>query len=301
MELRHLQYFIALAEELSFTRAARRLHISQPPLSMQIRNLEEELGVTLFDRDRRNVALTAAGERFLREARQIVDHVDRAVRVAREAGRGFAGTITLAINPSLDLLLLPRLLRRTGEELPGVEVCLRQLSHREQIEALAQGTVDVGFLRPPLEERDRRGLVVETLMQEALLLAIPADHALARRKSVPLGKLAGENCILWQRAVAPGSYDAVLAACQAAQFCPRIAYEAEAIQTALGLVSGGLGIAFVPESTRVLSREGVVYTRITGNPVMLELSLVWRRDNGSPILPHLLRLAKEVARYPTGA
>lgn len=296
MELRHLHYFVTLAEELSFTRAAQRLHISQPPLSAQIRNLEEELGVTLFERDRRNVALTAAGERFLREVRQILEHVDRAVRVARDAGRGFAGTITLGMNPSLDLLVLPRLLRQMGEELPGVEVCIRQLSHREQLEALSQGAVDVGFLRPPLEERDSGFLVVEPLMEEALLLAIPADHALARRRTVPLGKLAGESCILWQRAVAPGAYDAVLAACQAAQFCPRIAYEAEAIQTALGLVSGGLGIAFVPESTRVLSREGVVYTRLAGNPVVLELSVAWRRDNGSPILPNLLRIARGVAR-----
>ncbi|MEQ8820480.1 MAG: LysR family transcriptional regulator [Sumerlaeia bacterium] len=304
MELRHLRYFVVLAEELHFTRAAERLRMSQPPLSAQIKNLEQELGAALFLRDRRGVELTEAGRRFLPEARQTLDQAARAARIAREAATGLGGSLAIGVSPSVDLRLLPEVLRGFRGDFQAVELVLRNLYQSEMLQALRDGVLDVGFVRLPISEAEQRGLSLEKIHQEPTILALAADHPLAAEAEVPFAKLDGEACLLWHRHVAPAAYDHVLAACREAGFTPRLEFEADSLQTGLGLVAAGLAIAFVPDSARVLCREGVAYRPIAGGGPMLELGMVWRPRASCAALPEFLGrlrgVGKELSRAADG-
>lgn len=292
MELRHLRYFAVLAEELNFTRAARRLRISQPPLSAQIKDLEEELGVLLFNRTKRSVALTPAGEKFLREARAILEHVDKATRSLKSGGE-LGGTITIAANPTVDLHLLPAALRRFRERHPDVEFCLRNLLLDDQIEALNSGLVDVAFMRIPLDEFHERGLIVEQVMTESLIAAVPADHPFAEKKSISPKAMKDERLIMWHRHVAPTTYDAVLAAFSAQEVVPYIDQETDSLKLGLGLVSAGLGIAIVPESSQVLRRQGVVYIPFSPALPKAALGIARRKAEIRPLLEEFLTVVRE--------
>src|SRR5712692_392002 len=243
MELRHLRYFVAVAEELHFGRAAARVRIAQPPLSQQIRQLEQELGLVLFNRNKRRVELTAAGRAFLEEVRRIFAQTARAVRTAQRADRGEIGQLAIGFVPSADLDILPRVLRVWSSRFPAVEIELHTLLPEAQVEALREGRIQIGFLRLPVDESD---LVLESIQREPLVAALPRGHHSAQSPRVRLADLAGDAMILFPRHIAPGYHDLYISACRRAGFTPRVLLHPGSMQMNLGLVSAGLGVALMP-------------------------------------------------------
>jgi DNA-binding transcriptional LysR family regulator len=284
MELRHLRYFVAVAEELHFSRAADRVHVAQPALSRQIRDLEEELGLRLFERDRRRVALTAAGVAFLDEIKSLLGHVERAVETARRAARGEHGSLRIGYVPAVIYTALPEIVRGYRRRFPGVEVRLSEMNPAVQVEALLSDRVDVGFLRGPIQEP---ALAVETVLQEPLVVALPSGHALGGHKRIALVMLAGEPFVLPARSRGPGFHDQIIAICRNAGFSPRVVQEGSQID-ALSLVASGAGVAIVPTSLQALRRAGVVYRPLREQRVT-RLDMVWRKDATSPVLREFLQ------------
>jgi len=300
MELRHLRYFVAVAEELHFGRAAARVRIAQPPLSQQVRQLEQELGVALFNRTKRRVELAPAGRAFLEHARRILDETERAKRVAQRAGRGEVGRLAIGFASSADLDILPRVLRVWKERFPDVEIELHALLTSPQMEALRGGRIQVGFIRLPTDETS---LVVEPIQREPLVAVLPDGHRLARRARVRLADLAGETMILFPRTTAPGYYDVFIGACRRAGFTPRLLHPGT-MQTNLGLVSAGLGVSLMPAAIQSLQRAGVVYRPLAPPVPQVEMAMAYRRDEPSAVLPPFLATVREVlrrARTPRGA
>ncbi|CAN5564006.1 LysR family transcriptional regulator [soil metagenome] len=273
MELRHFRYFVALAEELHFGRAARRLRIAQPPLSRQIRDLEDELAAALFTRNRRGVSLTAAGNALLVRAREVLSAVDRAAIDAQRAGRGEVGTIAIGYVASAAYNALATILREFRANCPGVAVRVRQLPPTEQLRALRARELDVGLLRVPFDDSGVKSAIVR---KETLVAAIPSDHRLASRKRLALIDLADEPFVLFPRIASPPFFDYVVSLCQAAGFSPQIAYEAPHFDL-LSLVSAGFGVSLVPSSTKEMRREGLVLRPIVGSP-RADLVVVWRAE-----------------------
>ena len=287
IELRHLRYFVAVAEELNFTRAAARLHMAQPPLSQQIRQLEDELGVRLFDRTKHEVRLTDAGSAVLAEARQTLAQADRVGIAARRVSEGVTGTLRVGFPGSFPHTTLPAILRAFRAKFPGVQLNLQECSTEEQLELLAAGKIDVGFVRLPVENAPE-SLAVRPILREPLILALPKRHPLARRSKVPVRALAREPFVLFPRHAAPGLYDQIAAICRRARFKPAVAQEATQIQTIISLVSAGLGIAIVPLSMQTLHREHVVYRPLQGPSVMTEMAIAYEKDNPSMALKSFL-------------
>ncbi len=290
MELRHLRYFVAVAEDLHFSRAAARLHIAQPALSQQIRRLEQEIGVSLFNRTKRRVELTAAGRAFLDQAQRVLVQTDRAVRTAQRAGHGEIGQLAIGFVPSADLDVLPRVLRLWRARFPDVEIDLYTMLPAAQIEALRDGRIHVGFVRLPVDES---GLVVKSIRREPLLAVLPRRHRLARAARVRVADLAGETLIIFARHVAPGYYDVFMSACGRAGFTPRV-FHAGSMQTNLALVSAGLGVTMLPASIRSLRRDGVVYRDLAPPVPYVEMAIAYRRDERSTVLPAFLEVVREV-------
>ena len=297
MELRHLRYFVAVAEELHFGRAAMRLRIAQPPLSQQIRQLEEELGVRLLDRTKRRVDLTVPGRAFLAEARRALAQTERAVRTAQRASRGEIGHLTIGFVPSADLDVLPRVLRRWAERFPHVEITLHALLPGQQVDALRDGRIQVGFLRPPVDETE---LAVESIQREALVVGLSERHPLARRARVRVADLMADPMIFFPRTAAPGYYDALVGVCRDAGFTPRVAHETTSIQTNLGLVAAGFGVTLLPASIRNLQRAGVVYRPLTPPVPHVVMAVAYRLRETSPILAAFLTVVREVTGATPG-
>ncbi|HYR95104.1 MAG TPA: LysR substrate-binding domain-containing protein [Candidatus Binatus sp.] len=293
MELRHLRYFVAVAEELHFGRAAVRLRMAQPPLSHQIRQLEEEMGVALFHRTKRRVEITPAGQVFLEEVRHLFAQAELAVSRAQRANRGEIGKLGIGFVPSADLDILPRVLRTWGKRFPRVEIDLHALLAVAQVEALREDRIQVGFVRLPV---DGGGLVIETIQQEPLMAVLPAGHRLARCARVRLADLAGDPMIMFPRRVASGYYDLLISACRGAGFTPQVLHEPGSIQTNLGLVSAKLGVTLMPASIRTLRRAGVVYRPLAPPVPQVEMALAYRRDDRSAVLPAFLQVVREVVR-----
>jgi DNA-binding transcriptional LysR family regulator len=287
MELRHLRYFVAVAEELHFSRAAQRLHIAQPPLSQQIRQLEDELGVRLLERTRRHVQLTDAGRLVLEEARRTLAQADRVIGTARRAAEGSAGFLRIGFSSSAPYTTLPAILRAFRTEFPDVALSLFERSTEEQIDLLAAGAIDVGFVRRPIENAPE-SLVARTILREPLIIALPHDHRLRRLPSVSMRSLARESFILFPRQAAPGLYDQILSLCRRSGFTPRVAQEAVQMQTIVSLVSAGLGVAIVPASMRQLHRERVAYRTLGAGRVMTELAVAYDHGNSSKVLQAFL-------------
>lgn len=293
MELRHLRYFVTLAEELHFGRAAEKLHISQPPLSMQIRALEGELGVMLFNRTQRHVALTQAGHALLQEARQILARVEQAVLITRRAGRGEIGELAVGFISVADYNVLPVVLREFRRKFPLVNLTLREATTDAQIRDLIAGRLDVGFLLSPVTE-----LAIESvsILREPLIAALPEKHLLAKKPGkLALEKLKDEPFILFPRPNAPGLYDDVVSCCKAAGFSPRVEQEAIQMQTIISLVSAELGVALIPASLNNLRRTGVVYKPLKQQTPMTEIHLAWRRGDELPALRVFVDLAVGLA------
>jgi DNA-binding transcriptional LysR family regulator len=294
MELRHLRYFIAVAEERHVTRAAERLGMQQPPLSQQIRALERELDVQLFRRRPRGVELTEAGSALLAEARAILSHIDHASAVARRTARGERGRIAVGFTSSAPFHpFVPRIIRTYREAFPLVALTLEEGGTMELVDHLRDERIDLAFVRTAIA--DQEGLVVSPLLQEAMVLALPRAHMLARRtsKAVSLKALAQETFIVYRRHNGPGLYDAILSACTAAGFSPRVGQEAPRIVSTLNLVAAGLGISLVPESLQRMRMDGVVFRRIGGTArPTAPLYLASRRGETSAAARRFLELVR---------
>ena len=282
MELRQLRYFIAVAEELHFRRAAARLHVSQPPLSQQIAALERELGCQLLARTRRRVELTPAGEAFLHDARLTLAELDGAVSRARAIDAGQTGILRINFVDSALLSILPATVQRFRRARPGVEVQLHERSTVEQLRALESGVIDVGLVRPPID--DEPGLRTDAVIRERTIAAIPAGHELARLRRIPLRRLAAEPLVMFPRAQAPGFHDLLtgrLAAASGAS--PQIVQYAPEMLTIIGLVATGIGVSPVPDSVAHLALDGVAYRPLSGAPDT-ELVAVTRAENQAPLV-----------------
>ena len=301
MELRHLRYFVTVAEELHFGRAAEKLHISQPPLSTQIRSLEEDLGVTLLHRTQRHVSLTQAGHAFLLEARQILARLEQAVLVTRRASRGEIGELVIGFISVADYNVLPAVLRQFRQRFPLVNLTLRESTTDAQIRDLIDGRIDVGFVLPPTDEPALESICI---VREPLVVALPERHPLAHRAGkLALAKLRDAPFILFPRPMAPGLYDDVVSFCRAAGFSPRVEQEAIQMQTIVSLVSAELGVALIPASLTNLRRTGVTYKRLREASPLTEIHLTWRRGDDLPALRVFVDLALNAAgsRKPTRA
>ncbi|MHC0064965.1 LysR family transcriptional regulator [Nostoc sp. UIC 10890] len=293
MELRHLRYFVTLAEELHFGRAAERLHIAQPPLSQQIRQLEEELGFELFHRTKRKVQLTEAGQVFLGEVQQIMRQLQQAIEIGRQTSRGEIGQLVVGFVSSAAYNILPIILRTFRSCVPGVSIELHELTTDQQLDWLRESRMDVGLLRPPVEENR---FSCETIFQESLMVALPEAHLLANQSNVCLTALANEPFILFPRILAPGLYDLIISLCQQAGFSPKVAQEAIQMQTIVSLVAAEMGVAIVPASLQNLQRTGVVYKTLEEVTPKVAIAMIWRKNETSPTVLRLVEIVRQAAQ-----
>jgi DNA-binding transcriptional LysR family regulator len=284
---------VAVAEELHFRRAAQRLHVSQPPLSTQIRKLEAEVGVELLRRNRRGVELTVAGRALLADARLLLEQADRATERARRAARGELGELRIGFVGSAIYAVLPEAVRTFRGERPEVHISLRELPTEEQLEALRRDQLDVGFVRAPAAPDDLR---MERVLREPVVAALPADHPLAGEPAVALRELAGESFVLFPRAQARGFHDELMVRLRREGGAARVAQEAPEMQTIIGLVAAGVGVSLVPASTRMLARDGVVYRRLRDEEVTAWLAVATRAGDDSPVVAGFLEVARAAGR-----
>jgi DNA-binding transcriptional LysR family regulator len=276
IELRHLRYFVAVAEELHFGRAAERLGIAQPPLSQQIQRLEALIDAPLFYRTSRSVELTDAGRTLLDGARRTLAQAEEAVTATQRTARGETGTLTVAYAASVMFLSLPRLIHAFRARYPSVHLELRELPTGPQIAALHAGEIDIGFVRQPGREK---GLTIETVMTEPLLIALHRHHPLADDAVVPLAALARDSFVLFPKDIAPGLYAQVFAVCKEAGFTPRVTQESRELYTTVSLVEAGLGVSIVPASVRKMGWPDVVYKTIASPLAESKIGMAWRADD----------------------
>jgi DNA-binding transcriptional LysR family regulator len=295
IELRHLRYFIAVAEELHFSRAAKRLRIAQPPLSQQIRNLERYVGHPLFTRNSRAVTLTHAGEVLLERARNLLKRVDEDMETVRRVGRGEMGSLTVGFISSAMLTVLPDLLGSYRVKYPQVELRLRELTTSRLVDAIRQGAVDVGFLR---DAGPTDGLVVESLLEEKYVVALPETHPLANRSKIPLERLKGESLVLFPRELGPLAWDKTIALCETAGFRPKIVQEAPEWLTVLRLVSSGLGFSISPACVATINATGAICRPLAKCPILTNIELARRSDYLTPIMEMFLTAARLGFREP---
>ncbi|WP_042461982.1 LysR family transcriptional regulator [Neobacillus dielmonensis] len=290
MELRQLEYFTVVAEELHFGRAALRLQMTQPPLSQQILQLERELGVKLFERSKRHVELTNAGKVFLHEVRQILPQLELAKAAAQRAQMGVVGRLVIGFVGSATFDILPIIVREFQEQFPSVDLDLREMPTPMQIEAFHRKEIDIGFVRPPVVDPL---LSLLSVHQETCIAVVPKWHSLAKRASVSMSELSTERFILVEREVWSSWYDDILSKCRDAGFSPIIRQDVKEIQTAVGLVAAGLGISIVPKSTVNLHARDVAYVSIEGEAPQVKMSIAWRTDNQSTIVKQFLDTVKQ--------
>ncbi len=293
MELRQLRYFLAIAEELHFGRAAARLHIAQPSLTQQIQNLETELGVQLFSRSKRKVELTEAGQFFLVEARLVLEHTAQAVQVAQRAGRGELGRLSLAYAGATMYSVLPPILQEFHARYPSVDLKVNEVSTEQQFSLFDQNLIHVGLLHPPVRRND---IACETIFREPMILALPENHPLATQEKIALEDLADQSFILFQRQQGPWLHDRIMSLCQQAGFSPRIVQETCPPNAVLGFVAAEIGIAFVAESLQFVPRPGVIYRPLSELLIELETAITWRKAAASPVLHAFLDIVRGVAQ-----
>lgn len=293
--LRQLHYFVTVAEERHFGRAAARLHMAQPPLSQQIRRLEAEVGVELFTRTTRRVDLTEAGTAYLERARGILASVDTAADEARRVAAGAVGHLAIGCVGSATYSLLPALSRRLAQDLPGIEFSFRgEMLVADQVDALREGRIDVALLRPPVADRT---LAVTTLREERLMVAVPTGHRLAARKRLRVADLAGTDLIVHSAGRRSAMYDVVRRLFADADLAPHIRHEVGETSTMITLVAGGLGVAVVPEPVEALALAGVRYLPLTGTArgtATVELGVAHRADRDEPHLRRTLATLQDL-------
>jgi len=290
MELRHLQYFLAVAEELHFGRAAKRLHVSQPPLSRQIRQLEEEIGVLLFKRTKRKVALTNAGRIFSDEARLILQQVEEAATLARDAGPNPQNRLMVAYSPHNAHIAL-RTLFTFSKRYPDIHVLLRSLATALQVDAILVGRVDIGFLTLPAYSEE---LTIETIQRDHLVVVMSKNHPLASRRTIPIRALADETLILYPRHLNAKRHDLITGMCRRSGFSPRIIHEVDSIDITMELVSKGFGVSVMRPPFFDILKAGVVLRNLQHAP-LLETAIVYRRSSRSSVVDDFVSVAKDVA------
>jgi DNA-binding transcriptional LysR family regulator len=314
MDLRQFRYFVAVAEERHFGRAAQRLSMTQPPLSQQIRALEASLGAPLFVRTNRSVELTAVGRQLLPEVRRILADADALPALAQGLAHGEVGTLSLGFVSTADYGILPPLLRQFGERYPRVRLQLLEATSDVQVEALMDGRIDAGLFIPPVPARYANELSYLPIVREPLMLALPAGrgdagaegHAADARSGQPgeavsLADFADEPLVIFPRRVAPAFYDIIMGCYAALGLTPRVGQEAIQMQTIVSLVSAGMGVALVPQSLCHLRRTGVTYRALRETSTLIETGLLWRTAEVTPVLEGFLETARGVAHTPPGA
>ena len=281
MELRHLRYFVAVAETLSFRGAAEKLHIAQPPLSAQIKALETELGVVLLERTTRSVRLTHAGRVFLEEARGVLAASAQAEQRARLAGQGLVGTLRIGIIAPVANAWLAVILRQFRRQCPGVQLSLFSLTSAEQLQRLRVGELDAGLLRPPISFGE---LDWKIIVESRQVLATPKGHRLARKRKIEWSDFHNENMVLIHPGVQHGYYDAFFARCAQAGAKPTPVQYANDIQTKMWLISAGFGVAPTTATLAEARRPGVIFRPLPEGLPLVRVALAWRRDDRSPAL-----------------
>lgn len=285
---------MAVAEELSFTRAATRLHTSQPSLSQQIRQLEAAVGVPLLDRSRHHVAITNAGRVFLREARDILGRIDHAGRLAKQAADGRAGDLSVGTFPAADVRILPPLRPLVATHLPHLRLVLHSKYALEPVAGLRTGALDVAFLRGPVDDRT---LETIELLREPIVIAMPAHHPLARRRRIPVRLLHDLPCITMERSLAPALHDATVALYRQAHIRMHAVSSADNVLGHLQLVQEGLGFALLPDSVSSLLPPGVVVKPLDYDPApTVSVVVAWRTGNGSPLVKSFVDLVEKCCR-----
>ncbi|WEO93602.1 LysR family transcriptional regulator [Streptomyces sp. FXJ1.172] len=292
LPLPQLHAFVVLAEELHFGRAAARLGIAQPPLSQQIRRLEEKVGYPLFDRGAGRVALTSAGRALLPSARRALTGLADGLATARAVGSGRAGRLRIGFAASLALTVLPGLLREFRQRFPQAHLDIQEMTTAPQLDALRDRTIDMGLLREPPADRSELGF--RTVLREPFVAVLPATHPLAAQRTVPLGQLAGEPFVLLPRAAGPQLYDRITGLCEAAGFTPRIAQHAVEWQTVCALVETGLGVSVAPASIRRIRLKGVAFRRIEPAAARTRAVVAWREGDSNPLVGELLATIGQV-------
>lgn len=293
MDLKHLRAAVAVADHLHFGRAATALGVAQPPLSQQIKALEAELGVPLFERTTRAVHVTPAGAAFVAEARTALSMVDSASRRARAAGRGETGELSIGMVGSSVQHPLPKIIRAFRARYPAVSLSFHVLPTITQVERLRAGALDVGLLRPPLPGPDDIELI--SVSREPLLAVLPSDHRLAKRRRVAVSALADEPFVMFPRALGPGLYDEIAALCRRGGFTPAVAQEAVQMPTIVGLVAAGCGVSIVPGSA-ARPRPEVVFVPVSPLVRLVDLAVALPRQGRSVVATNFTALARDVTR-----
>jgi DNA-binding transcriptional LysR family regulator len=291
MKIRHLRYFVAVAEELHFTRAAERLGIKQPPLSQQIRQLENEIGAPLLHRLTRGLELTEGGKLLLEESRRILEHLDRAKTLVQNRARGETGRLQVGFASATYFQpLVPDIIRAYRERFPGVILTPEQNNTPALMAGLRSGGIDIAFVRSPVSDGENIG--IDLLVNEPMLVVLSASHPLGRRRSIPLAALAEETFIVCPRAAGPALYDAIIMSCRRAGFSPVLGQEAPQIPSIVPMVAAGFGVSIVPESIEQIHTAGICYLRIEDEAPHAPISLAYRRNDTSTAVRNFVALAK---------
>jgi DNA-binding transcriptional LysR family regulator len=291
MELRHIRYFLTVAEELNFTRAAKKIGIGQPPLSQQIRSLEEELGAPLFRRIPRGAELTDSGKAFLPEAQAMLAQAERAKKIARCGARGELGSLRLGFTSSAAFTrIVQNAIRLFRESYPNVNLSLEEQDTTTLLERLSEQTVDVVFIRPGRKNPD--GVRVHRLIDEATMIALPSQHPLAKASALPLSALAKEPFVLFPRKAGPALFDETISACRRAGFEPIMGHEVPQITSVGNMIAAGLGVSIVPVSiANQVCVAGVKYLKIVGHAPIAPISLAIRPDEQAVTVKNFVALA----------
>lgn len=292
MELRLFRSFVILAEELHFGRAAARLNLTQPPLSKQIAQLEDAVGARLFERNRRGVTLTPAGLAMIGPARRVLEQASLAAESARQAARGESGRVRIAFNASVLFMGANRLVAELDRRMPTVRSSWEEMGTVEQVEALRQHRIDIGFAQAP---QNLQGLSSQVVARIPLVAALPLRHPLARAPKLALRELHDEDFALTPREIGPGFYDLILSACVAAGFSPKIRHQPRHLMTALSLVATGGAVTLVPQTMSRASVPGVAFRPLSGKRMAASYSAIWNPDNRPPVLQQLLDVLGLVA------
>lgn len=292
MELRHLRYFVTVAEELHFGRAAERLQMTQPALSKQIAGLEKELNVQLFARTKRTVQLTLAGQVLFEQAKDLLSQVDEIIQLVKRTASGEEGTLTIGFTATAASTVLPALVRRFRARCPKVELTLLELCTEAQVKSLNKRQIDLAFLHPPIDER---GLNLHPILEEDFLAVLPKQHSLLKYNRIPFAAFSGESFIIHPRHEGPVLYDKFIQLCLQSGFQPRIVKETSSLQPRVCLVASGMGITFVPE-TQALVGTDVICRRLADCPIKLQCAAAWRQDSTAPTLREFLAILFQKSR-----
>jgi DNA-binding transcriptional LysR family regulator len=298
MELTHLRYFVSVAEELHFGRAAKKLHISQPPLSQQIMKLEEELGVKLFNRTNRRVELSHAGKLFLADAKVVIEQADNASTKMQDLASGTKGSLSLGFNEPVINTFLSSAIKSYREKYPGIKLSLHELETFEQLNALRNRQIDLGMLRP--YEQDLTDLDAELLFKEQYLVAISADLNISEKSPIRLKELSGQSLIMFPRHIQPALHDRLLEDLVKAGFPAKISQEATSKQTTLALVAAGMGVALVPESSAEHASGSIKFLHIEDELPSVDIYALWRKHDEMTAVKNFLNVITNLTRISHG-